>query len=160
MHDYEKLFGDDKLHEECGVVGLYTNKPELASQLLYYGLFALQHRGQESAGIAMSAGGGQIDQHKGMGLVAEIFNNENLSKLNGCVSIGHVRYSTTGSSQNENDQPIEAKYKKGAFALAHNGYLVNADACRELLEDSGVISQTSTDTQGVANMIARNENGS
>ena len=69
MFEYEKLFGDDKLHEECGVVGLYTLKPELASQLMYYGLFALQHRGQESAGIAISTGGGQIDQHKGMGLI-------------------------------------------------------------------------------------------
>ncbi len=160
MFEYEKLFGDDKLHEECGVVGIYTEKPELSSHLVYYGLFALQHRGQESAGIAMSTGGGQIEQQKGMGLVAEIFNNDNLNKLNGCVSIGHVRYSTTGGSQIENAQPLVVKYKKGAFALAHNGNLVNADSLKEILENSGVIFQTSTDTEVVANMIARNYNGS
>jgi len=121
MYEYEKLFGDDKLHEECGVIGLYTSRPELASQLVYYGLFALQHRGQESCGIAISTGGGQIDQYKGMGLVAETFTNDVVKKINGCVSIGHVRYSTTGSSQIENAQPLVVKYKRGSFALAHNG---------------------------------------
>lgn len=150
---------DDKLHEECGVIGVYTNKPEIASQLVYYGLFALQHRGQESAGIAISAGGGQIAQHKGMGLVSEIFTNDRIKNLEGCVSIGHVRYSTAGESKIENAQPLVVKYKKGAFALAHNGNLVNADSLRELLEDTGVIFQTSIDTEVVANMVARNYNG-
>lgn len=158
MFNYDKLFGDDKLHEECGIVGIYTEKPELSSHLAYYGLFALQHRGQESAGIASSTGGGHIEQHKGMGLVAEVFNKDNLNKLNGIVSIGHVRYSTSGGSHIENAQPLVVKYKKGAFALAHNGNLVNADALKDILENSGVIFQTSIDTEVIANMIARNYN--
>lgn len=158
MFNYDKLFGDDKLHEECGIIGIYTEKPELSSHLVYYGLFALQHRGQESAGIASSTGGGLIEQHKGMGLVAEVFNNDSLSKLNGHVSIGHVRYSTTGGSHIENAQPLVVKYKKCAFSLAHNGNLVNADSLKEILENSGVIFQTSTDTEVIANMIARNYN--
>lgn len=154
---YEILM-DDKMHEECGVVGAYTNKPELASQLIYYGLFALQHRGQESSGIAIGTDKG-IEQHKGMGLVSETFTNDVVKKLAGNVAIGHVRYSTTGSSRIENAQPLVVNYKKGSFALAHNGNLVNADSLKEILEDSGVIFQTTTDTEVVANMVARNYKG-
>lgn len=153
---YEKLFFDDKMHDECGVIGVYTNKPEITSQLVYYGLFALQHRGQESAGIAISTGGGRIDFNKGMGLVSDVFTNDVIDKLNGGIAIGHVRYSTAGDSCSENAQPLVVKTKKGNLALAHNGNLVNAVALRELLEDSGVMFQTGIDTEVIANMVSRN----
>jgi len=155
---YEKLLDDDKLHEECGVVGVFSEIPEITSQLIYYGLFALQHRGQESAGIAINTGG-KIEYHKNMGLVSDVLTDDVIERLSGGIAIGHVRYSTTGDSQVENAQPLVARYKKGTLALAHNGNLVNADSMRELLEDSGVIFQTSTDTEVVANMLARNFNG-
>ncbi|QSX04980.1 amidophosphoribosyltransferase [Sedimentibacter sp. zth1] len=155
---YELLM-DDKMHEECGVIGVYTSKPELTTQLVYYGLFALQHRGQESAGIAISTEENHIEQHKGMGLVSEIFTNDVVHRLSGNVAIGHVRYSTTGTSKIENAQPLVVNYKKGSFALAHNGNLVNADSLKEILEDEGVIFQTTTDTEVVANMMARNYKG-
>lgn len=155
---YEKLFMDDKMHEECGVVGVFSENPEITSQLVYYGLFALQHRGQESAGIAINTGGG-IEYHKNMGLVTEIFTDEIIKKLKGGIAIGHVRYSTTGDSLAENAQPLVVKCKGSTLALAHNGNLVNAVALKELLEDSGVIFQTSTDTEVVANLIARNYHG-
>lgn len=155
---YEKLFSDDKMHDECGVVGIFSNNPEITSQLVYYGLFALQHRGQESAGIAINSGG-DIEYHKNMGLVSEVFTDEVAQKLKGEIAIGHVRYSTTGKSLIENAQPLVAKYKGSSLALAHNGNLVNADALREILEDSGAIFQTSTDTEVFANMVARNYRG-
>ncbi len=155
---YEKLLDDDKLHEECGVVGVFSESPEITSQLIYYGLFALQHRGQESAGIAINTGG-KIEYHKNMGLVSDVLTDDVIERLSGGIAVGHVRYSTCGDSQVENAQPLVVRYKKGSLALAHNGNLVNADSMRELLEDSGVIFQTSTDTEVVANMLARNFNG-
>lgn len=155
---YDKLFADDKMHEECGVVGVFSQNPDITSQLIYYGLFALQHRGQESAGIAINTGG-KIEYYKNMGLVSDVMTDDVINRLSGGVAIGHVRYSTTGASEVENSQPLVVRYKKGSLALAHNGNLVNADSLRELLEDSGVIFQTSTDTEVVANMIARNFNG-
>jgi amidophosphoribosyltransferase len=155
---YDKMFGEDKLHEECGVIGVYSEKPEIVSQLAYYGLFALQHRGQESAGIAVKSGGG-IEYHKDMGLVAEIFNNNVLKSLVGGMATAHVRYSTTGDSLQANAQPLVVKYRKGSLALSHNGNLTNTEALREMLEDSGVIFQTSTDTEVVANLLARNFKG-
>lgn len=155
---YDKLFADDKMHEECGVVGVFSQNPDITSQLIYYGLFALQHRGQESAGIAINTGG-KIEYHKSMGLVSDVLTDDVIHRLSGGVAIGHVRYSTTGASEVENSQPLVVRYKNGTLALAHNGNLVNADSLRELLEDSGVIFQTSTDTEVVANMISRNYNG-
>ncbi len=156
---YDNIFDDDdKLHEECGVVGIFTENSELTSQLMYYGLFALQHRGQESAGIAINTGG-KIDYHKGMGLVTDVITKDVIERLSGGIAIGHVRYSTSGGSQLENAQPLVVKFKSGSIALAHNGNLVNADSLRAILEDSGVIFQTSIDTEVVANMIARNSNG-
>jgi len=155
---YDKIFDDDKLHEECGVVGVFSDNPEITSQLIYYGLFALQHRGQESAGIAINTGG-KIEYHKNMGLVSDVLTDDVIKRLSGGIAIGHVRYSTSGESQVENAQPLVVRYKKGSLALAHNGNLVNADSMREILEDSGVIFQTSIDTEVVANMIARNFNG-
>lgn len=155
---YDKLFEDDKLHEECGVVGVFSQNPDITSQLVYYGLFALQHRGQESAGIAINTGG-KIEYYKDMGLVSDVLKDDVINKLAGGIAIGHVRYSTAGGSYKENAQPLVIRYKNGSLALAHNGNLVNADSMREILEDSGVIFQTTTDTEVVANMIARNANG-
>ncbi|EOD00159.1 amidophosphoribosyltransferase [Caldisalinibacter kiritimatiensis] len=145
---------DDKLKEECGVFGVYSENKEKVSNLIYFGLYALQHRGQESAGIAVSDNK-EVDYYKDMGLVSEIFNDDILASLQGNIGIGHVRYSTTGESHVENAQPLVVKYKNGTIALAHNGNLVNADALREILEDEGVVFQTSTDTEVVANLLAR-----
>ena len=155
---YDKIFDDDKLHEECGVVGVFSENSEITSQLIYYGLFALQHRGQESAGIAINTGG-KIEYHKNMGLVSDVLTDDVIKRLSGGIAVGHVRYSTSGESLVENAQPLVVRYKKGTLALAHNGNLVNADSMRDILEDSGVIFQTSIDTEVVANMIARNSNG-
>ncbi len=145
----------DKLHEECGVFGIFAQDPLNVRELTYYGLYALQHRGQESAGIAVSDGQ-QIKHHKGMGLVADVFDESTLAVLgDGNISIGHVRYSTTGASDVHNAQPLVTKYKKGTMALAHNGNLVNAEAIRNDLEEQGAIFQTSIDTEVIANLIAR-----
>lgn len=155
---YYEILDDDKLHEECGVVGLYTSKPDIASQLIYFGLFALQHRGQESAGIAINTGK-KIEFHKDMGLVADVLAPEVVNRYKGDIAIGHVRYSTTGESEKQNAQPLVVRYKEGSIGLAHNGNLVNAGSLRNILEDSGVIFQTSTDSEVVANMLARYNKG-
>lgn len=144
---------DDKLHEECGVIGIYHTE-ESAARLAYYGLYALQHRGQESAGIATNHQG-KIQCYKGMGLVQDVFRPAELEKLKGDIAIGHVRYSTTGDSELQNAQPLLANYKKGSVSLAHNGNLVNAVELREILEEHGVVFQTSIDTEVMVNMIAR-----
>ncbi|WP_051331162.1 amidophosphoribosyltransferase [Aneurinibacillus terranovensis] len=142
----------DKLNEECGVFGVY-NHPD-APQITYYGIHALQHRGQESAGICASDGE-RFTNHRGMGLVTEAFNNNELSKIHGRIAIGHVRYTTAGESKIENAQPLIFKYSKGNLALAHNGNLVNADQIRHQLERQGSIFQTTSDTEVVAHLIAR-----
>lgn len=144
----------DKFKEECGVFGIYSQKLMNVTEITYLGLYALQHRGQESAGIAISDGK-DVVCHKGMGLVCDVFNREEIEKSNGFSAIGHVRYSTTGSSNLENAQPILSRCKLGSIAIAHNGNLVNADVIRELLEDGGVIFQTSNDSEVVLNLIAR-----
>lgn len=144
----------DKFKEECGVFGIYSNKKTDVAGITYYGLYALQHRGQESAGICVSDGK-NLYCHKDMGLVSEAFRGDVLSKMEGVAAIGHVRYSTTGSSSPSNAQPILSRYKLGSIAIAHNGNLVNADVIRELLEDGGVIFQTSIDSEVVLNLIAR-----
>lgn len=149
---------DDKLHEECGVVGVFTDNPEITSQLIYYGLFALQHRGQESAGIAIHTGK-KIEFHKEMGLVTDVLTQDVIDRMSGCIAIGHDRYSTSGESEKQNSQPLVVRYKEGSLALAHNGNLVNADSLKEILEDDGVIFQTSIDTEVVANMLSRNFKG-
>ena len=145
----------DKLKEECGIIGIYD--PEEAkdiSRLAYFGLIALQHRGQESAGIAVS--NGKMHYYKEMGLVQEVFTDQILDRLTGKVAIGHVRYSTTGESYVANAQPLVVQYKGGSIALAHNGNLINAAALRDELEDKGSIFQTSIDSEVIANLIARN----
>ena len=143
----------DKLSEECGVLGIYAPSINI-SQLLYFGLFALQHRGQESAGIAITTGCG-INVHKGMGLVAEVFKEQDVHRLEGGIGIGHVRYSTTGSSHVINAQPLVCRYLQGNVALAHNGNLTNAHELRESLANSGSVFQTSIDTELIVNLIAK-----
>lgn len=152
------IFSEDKLREECGIFGVYGKDDQSLSRLTYYGLYALQHRGQESAGIAVSDKG-VIKHYKGMGLVSEVFDDDILEELQGEIACGHVRYSTTGQSHITNAQPLVVKYRKGSLALAHNGNLVNADEIRSELEDMGVIFQTSIDSEVIANLIARLDEG-
>src|SRR5450631_2983167 len=150
IEETEDLF--DKLHEECGVVAIY-NHPE-ASKLAYLSLYALQHRGQESAGIAAAAGI-HIHRHKAMGLVSDIFTADVLARLPGKLAIGHTRYSTTGDSALLNAQPISVECNKGRIALAHNGNLVNAQEIRAKFEAQGSIFQTTSDTEVVVHLIAQ-----
>jgi amidophosphoribosyltransferase len=142
----------DKLREECGVVALYGH-PE-ASKLAYLSLYALQHRGQESAGIAASDGD-KLQLHKAMGLVSDIFNADALSRLPGSLAIGHTRYSTAGDSALLNAQPIMVECNKGKIALAHNGNITNAQEIRGQLEQAGSIFQTTSDTEVIVHLIAR-----
>jgi amidophosphoribosyltransferase len=141
----------DAFHEECGVFGVYGH-PE-AANLAYLGLYALQHRGQESAGI-VSSNGKSLIAHKGMGLVADIFNASIINSLEGTSAIGHNRYSTTGSTSIKNCQPLVVEYARGGLALAHNGNLVNFDELRERLEANGSIFQSSSDSEVIFHLIA------
>ena len=141
----------DKFREECGVVAIYAH-PE-AEKLAYLGLHALQHRGQESAGIATSDGM-TLHAHKAMGLVADIFVESVLAQLRGRLAIGHTRYSTAGDSAILNAQPILVQSNKGTIALAHNGNLVNAGEIRSRLEGQGSIFQTNSDTEVIVHLIA------
>ena len=148
------LMQSDKLHEECGVAAIYGH-PE-ASKLTYLSLYALQHRGQESAGIA-SSNGERIELHKAMGLVSDIFTGERLAALPGSLAIGHTRYSTSGDSALLNAQPIRVECSKGKVALAHNGNIVNAHDIRSQLEHQGSIFQTTSDTEVIVHLIARSK---
>ena len=141
----------DKFHEECGVVGVYGH--EEASTLAYLSLYALQHRGQESAGIVASNGDALI-AHRGMGLVADIFDHDILSRLEGRLAIGHNRYSTAGSTVLKNCQPFVVEWAQGALAIAHNGNLVNAEQLRDKLERRGSIFQSTSDTEVIIHLIA------
>ncbi len=146
------------LHEECGVFGIYDLDGGDVASSIYYGLFALQHRGQESCGIAVSdteGPKGKVLSAKGMGLVNEVFDAEGLGKLEGNIGVGHVRYSTAGASNNHNIQPLVLNYVKGTLMLAHNGNLVNAPELRKELEYTGAIFQTTIDTEVIAYLIAR-----
>jgi amidophosphoribosyltransferase len=144
----------DKLKEECGVFGVYNVNNFDTARITYYGLFALQHRGQESAGIAVN-NNGTILYRKEMGMVTEIFDDVVLDYLKGHSAIGHVRYSTAGDSLVENAQPLVVKYTKGHMSLAHNGNLTNADIIRKELEEQGTVFQTSTDSEVIAALLAR-----
>jgi amidophosphoribosyltransferase len=141
----------DKFREECGVVAIHAH-PE-AEKLAYLGLHALQHRGQESAGMVTSDGE-RLRVHRSMGLVADIFTEEVLTSLRGILAIGHTRYSTAGDSALLNAQPIMVQSNKGAIAIAHNGNLVNAQAIRQKLEAQGSIFQTNSDTEVLVHLIA------
>ncbi|MDD5956244.1 MAG: amidophosphoribosyltransferase [Lachnospiraceae bacterium] len=149
---------DSGLHEECGVFGIYDLDGEDVAGTIYYGLFALQHRGQESAGIAVSDTNGpknNVSVIKDMGLVNEVFSKDNLNTLHGDIGVGHVRYSTAGESTRENAQPMVINYVKGTLGLAHNGNLINANELRQYLSETGAIFQSTIDTEPIAYLIAR-----
>ena len=156
---YETFEDFDRIHEECGVFGVYDFDRHDVAPTIYYGLLALQHRGQESCGIAVSdteGPKGKVLVHKGMGLTNEVFTPEHLERLSpGDIGAGHVRYSTAGASTRENAQPLVLNYIKGTLALAHNGNLVNAPELRRELEYDGAIFQTTIDTEVIAYHIAR-----
>jgi amidophosphoribosyltransferase len=145
---------DDKFHDECGLFGAWNHAE--AANVVYLGLYALQHRGQESAGIA-ATDGHTFHVEKAMGWVADVFSRERLRRLPGHRAIGHVRYSTAGSSNLRNAQPITAKTAHGPVAIAHNGNLVNAEALREELERDGAVFQSSSDTEVILHLLARAE---
>lgn len=154
----ECFTASSEIHEECGVMGVYDLDGNDVASTVYYGLFALQHRGQESCGIAVSDTEGpkkNIQVHKGMGLVNEVFDEDSLEKLKGNIGVGHVRYSTAGSSTRENAQPLVLNYYKGTLALAHNGNLINALELREELEKTGAIFQTTIDSEVIAYHVAK-----
>ena len=137
--------------DECGLFAVYGH--EEAAKLTYFGLYALQHRGQESAGIVISDGR-RVMEHKAMGLVPDIFDEGILNKMKGHIALGHVRYSTTGSSLLINAQPFRIRYLGKTLAIAHNGNLVNAHKIREEMEDKGSIFQTTMDSEIVLHLIA------
>lgn len=155
--ELQQNWEDDGLHEECGVFGMYDLDGNDVASSIYYGLFALQHRGQESCGISVSDtfGPRKVDLLKGMGLVNEVFNSENLSKLHGNIGVGHVRYSTAGESIPSNAQPLVINYVKGTLMLAHNGNLINANELRDELAYTGAIFQTTIDSEVIAYLVAR-----
>ena len=143
------------IHEECGVFGILSNKKENLGKLVYYGLYALQHRGQESCGIVVNDDG-MFSSYKDLGLVSEVFSRDTLAHLSeGTMAVGHVRYGTTGGTIRNNCQPIEINHQKGKMALAHNGNLSNALELRDKLELSGAIFHTTSDTETIAYMITR-----
>ncbi len=143
------------IHEECGVFGILSNQKENLGKLVYYGLYALQHRGQESCGIVVNDDG-MFSSYKDLGLVSEVFSRDTLAHLSeGTMAVGHVRYGTTGGTIRNNCQPIEVNHQKGKMALAHNGNLSNALELRDKLELSGAIFHTTSDTETIAYMITR-----
>lgn len=146
------LLEDDKPHEECGVFGIYAPERDVA-RLAFFALYALQHRGQEAAGIAV-CDGPMLHIHKGMGLVSQVFNEDNLHNLQGGLAIGHTRYSTTGAPRLRNTQPYTLETLDGPLALGHNGNLINAPQLRRELLERGVGLQTSTDSEVIIHMLA------
>ena len=154
----EKNTLSHSLHEECGVFGMYDLDGNDVASTIYYGLFALQHRGQESCGIAVSdtcGPKGKVTVHKDMGLVNEVFTQDILDSMKGDIGVGQVRYSTAGASTRENAQPLVLNYVKGTLGLAHNGNLINANDLRKELEYTGAIFQTTIDSEVIAYHIAR-----
>lgn len=152
---------DEKRHDECGVFALFQTKPDgqpadgfSAAQNVYYGLYALQHRGQDSAGIAVSDGE-TICAHKAMGAVADAFGQDHLANLRGRIALGHVRYATAGSCTIENAQPMVQSSKFGTIAVAHNGQLINYAPLREMLEETGCTFQSTSDTEVIVKLIAK-----
>ena len=140
------------IHEECGIFGIHGSK--FCASDVYYGLFSLQHRGQESCGIATNDDA-SIECVKGMGLVSEVLSSGKIANLKGDIAIGHVRYSTAGGSVPENAQPIVTQYSKGTLSIAHNGNLTNANELKRELEDKGAIFHTTTDSEVIAYLIAQ-----
>ena len=148
-----RRFSDRELHEECGVFGVYGVPG--ASTLAYYGLHALQHRGQEGCGIVSVDEGGKLRRIKGEGLVTEVFKEPGLATLTGSMAIGHVRYSTAGGGGIENVQPFMFRHNTGDFALAHNGNIVNSKQVRDYLENRGSLFQSSSDSEVLAHLIKK-----
>lgn len=149
---------EEKLHEECGIFGVWDGERFDVAKDIYYGLLALQHRGQEAAGIATCntiGPRGNICLHKEMGLVTEVFNEENLSKMDGNIGIGHVRYSTTGASSLQNAQPIASYYLKGTLALVHNGNIVNSDELKSELMEQGLTFKATSDSEVIHVLLSR-----
>ncbi len=143
------------LHEECGVFGVIAEKPTDVAHLCYYGLYALQHRGQESCGIVVNDDGLFVS-HKDLGIVGDVFSKEVLASFpQGTMAVGHTRYGTTGATNRNNCQPIEVNHRKGRMAIAHNGNLSNAEELRSALELSGAIFHTSSDTETIAYIVTR-----
>lgn len=143
------------IHEECGVFGVMSTQKENVAGITYYGLYALQHRGQESCGIVVNDDG-VFSSYKDLGLVSEVFSKDTLYHLpEGTMAVGHVRYGTTGGTTRNNCQPIEVNHQKGKMALAHNGNLSNALELRDKLELSGAIFHTTSDTETIAYVITR-----
>ncbi|WP_334102414.1 class II glutamine amidotransferase, partial [Methanothrix soehngenii] len=143
------------MHDACGVVGISLNETANgAAKSIYYSLYALQHRGQEAAGISVHDGK-SIRTHRAMGLVSEVFDDAQIALLRGHVGIGHVRYATSGRSCIENSQPLLVKYKDGAIATAHNGNLVNSTQLREQLEEAGDIFYSTSDTEVIAHIFVK-----
>lgn len=145
---------EDKFHDECGIFGVYGHPK--AGRLTYLGIFALQHRGQESAGIVTSDGN-NLKTERGMGLVTDVFNNQKLQELSGKIAMGHVRYSTTGSSKFENAQPLTMVSKRGQIAIGHNGNLINIKQLRTKLEKEGTAFQTTSDSEIIIQLIAHSK---
>lgn len=146
-----------EIKEACGVIGIYNNDDLNLSKDIYYGLFALQHRGQESCGMAISKGE-TVKSHKDMGLVSEVFDDAKIAELQGDIGIGHCRYSTTGNSEANNAQPLTMSFVNGTLAIAHNGNLVNATEIRQkLMEEQGAIFHTTIDSEIFAYLIAKKE---
>ena len=143
------------VHEECGVFGVFSSEPADVADLTYYGLYALQHRGQESCGIVVNDDG-LFYSHKDLGLVSEVFTPDAITRLPvGTMAVGHVRYGTTGGNNRNNCQPIEVNHQKGRMALAHNGNLSNAVELRNNLELSGAIFHTTSDTETIAYIVTK-----
>ena len=155
MNKFEKI--TTGLGEECGVFGAYDMSGGDVAPTIYYGLFALQHRGQESCGIAVTDTNGERKVHfkKGLGLVNEVFDSESLHALNGNLGVGHVRYSTAGAAKAENAMPLVINYVKGILAIAHNGNLTNAIELRHELEYTGAIFQTTIDSEVISYHVAK-----
>lgn len=148
----------DEMREECGVYGVYDIEGKDVVSTIYYGLFALQHRGQESCGIAVSDTNGpkgKVMSCKGMGLISEVCTDENMENLRGNIGVGHVRYSRTGENSIHNTQPLVLNYFKGTLSIAHNGSIINTAELRRELEYTGAIFQTTIDTEVIAYHIAR-----
>ena len=143
------------LHEECGVFGIFSNETADVASQVYVGLYALQHRGQESCGIVVNDDG-LFRYHKDLGLVHEVFNKDTLASLGqGNIAIGHVRYSTTGNSNRSNAQPLVVRHVKGPMSIAHNGNLVNARELREQFELGGAIFHNTNDTEVISYTITK-----
>lgn len=152
--EFKELMSDDKFHDECGVIGISSPGAQNIAKDVYFGLHSLQHRGQESAGIASNMYG-NINYYKDMGLVQEVFDDNIIKTLPGDICIGHVRYSTAGESHVTNAQPLVVYSKMGSLALAHNGNLTNAKKLRDQMQDYGYIFQTAIDSEIIAALIAR-----